>query len=49
MPKIKPIVTYSLAAVIVVWVMLGAITLPNATRWFRGSDHSITEGRNNMS
>ncbi|KAI8637600.1 hypothetical protein BD408DRAFT_47297 [Parasitella parasitica] len=43
MPKIRPVVTYSLAAVIVVWVMLGAITLPNATRWFRGSGNFIVE------
>ncbi|KAL9547789.1 hypothetical protein MBANPS3_005992 [Mucor bainieri] len=43
MPKIKPIVTYSLAAVIIIWVMLGAITLPNATRWFRGSGYSIRQ------
>ncbi|CEP16643.1 hypothetical protein [Parasitella parasitica] len=43
MPNIKPIVTYSLAAVVVVWVMLGAITLPNATRWFRGSGNFIIE------
>ncbi|KAL9547142.1 hypothetical protein PS6_007282 [Mucor atramentarius] len=43
MPRIKPIVTYSLAAVIIIWVMLGAITLPNATRWFRGSGCSIRQ------
>ncbi|GAN07602.1 hypothetical protein MAM1_0168c07102 [Mucor ambiguus] len=43
MPRMKPIVTYSLAAVIIVWVMLGAITLPNATQWFRGSGYSIRQ------
>ncbi|KAK4511342.1 GrpE, mitochondrial [Mucor velutinosus] len=43
MPRMKPIVTYSLAAVIIIWVMLGAITLPNATRWFRGSGCSIRQ------
>lgn len=45
MPRIKPIVTYSLAAVIIIWVMLGAITLPNATHWFRGSGYSIRQGK----
>ncbi|KAF1799395.1 hypothetical protein FB192DRAFT_1459873 [Mucor lusitanicus] len=43
MPRMKPIFTYSLAAVIIIWVMLGAITLPNATRWFRGSGYSIRQ------
>lgn len=41
---LKPVVTYALAAVLVLWVLLGAITLPNANRWFRGSGYSIQEG-----
>lgn len=48
MPRMKPIVTYSLAAVIIIWVMLGAITLPNATQWFRGSGYSIRQGKNEV-
>jgi hypothetical protein len=44
MPKLKPIVAYSFASVLVLWVLLGAITLPNANRWFRSSGSSLEEG-----
>lgn len=36
-------VTYAIVALMVLWVLLGAITLPNANRWFRGSGYSIQE------
>jgi hypothetical protein len=44
MPKLKPIVTYSFASVLVLWVLLGAITLPNASRWFKSSASSVEAG-----
>lgn len=44
MALIKPVVTYALATVLVLWVLLGAATLPNANRWFKGADYSIQEG-----
>lgn len=36
-------VTYATVALMILWVLLGAITLPNANRWFRGSGYSIQE------
>jgi hypothetical protein len=44
MALLKPVVTYALAAVLVLWVLLGAVTLPNAIRWFKASDYSIQKG-----
>ncbi|KAI8884823.1 hypothetical protein K501DRAFT_312353 [Backusella circina FSU 941] len=39
--RITPIATYALAIILVLWVLLGAITLPNAGRWFKGSGYKI--------
>ncbi|GAA5801461.1 hypothetical protein HPULCUR_006907 [Helicostylum pulchrum] len=43
MALLKPIVTYALTSILVLWVVLGAITLPNANRWLRGTGYSIKE------
>lgn len=45
MPRITPIATYALAIILVLWVLLGAITLPNAGRWFKGSGYKIENGK----
>ncbi|RCI02433.1 hypothetical protein CU098_007636 [Rhizopus stolonifer] len=41
----RPIVAYSLATVLVLWILLGAITLPNANRWLKGFGSSIEQDR----
>lgn len=45
MALLKPVVTYALTSILVLWVVLGAITLPNANRWLRGTGYSIKEGK----
>ncbi len=40
----KPAVTYAIVALIVMWVILGAITLPNANNWFKKPSYAIHEG-----
>ncbi|KAI8077524.1 hypothetical protein BDF21DRAFT_421223 [Thamnidium elegans] len=43
MALLKPVVTYALISVLVLWVVLGAITLPNANRWLKGTGYSVKE------
>ncbi|KAI8376097.1 uncharacterized protein BYT42DRAFT_605754 [Radiomyces spectabilis] len=43
MPRISPAVTYAVAVVLILWLILGAITLPNATRWFQGDGPSVQQ------
>lgn len=40
----KPVITYAIVALMVLWVLLGAITLPNASRWFKTPSYSIQQG-----
>ncbi|ORX48038.1 hypothetical protein DM01DRAFT_1376999 [Hesseltinella vesiculosa] len=36
-----PIVSFGLTTVIILWLLLGAVTLPNASRWFNGVPATI--------
>jgi hypothetical protein len=45
MTKLKPMMTYIITTVLVLWVLLGAVTLPNSSKWFKGEGFSIKEGQ----
>ncbi|KAG0178798.1 hypothetical protein DFQ29_003010 [Apophysomyces sp. BC1021] len=45
MRHITPPLTYAAAIILVMWLLLGAITLPNATRWFQGSAATLQQER----
>ena len=44
MSRLVPTIMYALAIIMILWLIVGAITLPNASHWFKGKSASIQQG-----
>ncbi|KAI9264382.1 hypothetical protein BDA99DRAFT_559648 [Phascolomyces articulosus] len=43
MSRLVPTIMYALAIIMILWLIVGAITLPNASQWFKGKSPSIQQ------